>query len=358
MTRSTDERTLTDQGPTLRLSDFDYALPSERIAQTPLPQRDHSRLLVLDRQSGSLTHRHFFDLPDYLNPGDVLVVNDTRVTAQRLFGSRHGHPDERVETFLTHRVADGLWQGLVRPGKKLLPGVTIDFGKGLTAEVLERTDDRGGRLLRFSMDAGSVEDGIEAHGSAPLPPYITQPLNPSERERYQTVYSAQGGSAAAPTAGLHFTPELLARVEAKGVRIARITLHVGLGTFRPIETEDIAAHAMHPEYVTVSAQAAETVNQARGRVIAVGTTSARTLESAAVGDHRIAPTAGETCLYITPGYPFQVVDALVTNFHMPRSTLLVLVSALAGRDTIRRAYAEALEAEYRFLSFGDAMLIL
>ena len=340
------------------LSDFDYVLPLERIAQTPLEERDSSRLLALSRATGDIAHRHFFDLPDYLNAGDVLVLNDTRVTAQRLFGARPGHPEEQVEVFLTHRVADGLWQGLVRPGKKLLPGVVVLFGDDLRAEILERIDDRGGRLLQFSADGSRyVEDAIAAHAQTPLPPYIAAALPPENRERYQTVYAAHGGSAAAPTAGLHFTPELLTKIEALDVQIAHVTLHVGIGTFRPILTDDITAHAMHAERVTVSAEAAEIVNSASGRVVAVGTTSARTLESAAVGQGRIAPMDGETSLYITPGYSFRIVDALVTNFHMPRSTLLVLVSALAGRELIQRTYAEALAAEYRFLSFGDAMFI-
>lgn len=343
----------------LRLSDFDYFLPPDRIAQTPLEPRDSARLLVLHRDDGRLAHRHFFDLPEYLVAGDVLVLNDTRVTAQRLFGARVGHAGERVEMFLTHRVADGLWQALVRPGRKLLPGVTVEFGGGLTAEVVDKTDDRGGRLLRFSLPSGAfVEDAIAAFSQAPLPPYIETPLPPERRERYQTVYADTGGSAAAPTAGLHFTPELLAKIEARGVRIARVTLHVGLGTFRPIETEDVTAHSMHAERLSVSAEAAEIVNTARGRVVAVGTTSARTLESAATGPGRIAPLDTETSLFVTPGYTFHVVDALVTNFHMPRSTLLLLVSALAGSENIRRAYAEALASEYRFLSFGDAMLIV
>lgn len=342
----------------LHLSDFDYFLPAERIAQTPLEMRDQSRLLVLNRADGTISHRRFFDLTDYLNTGDVLVLNDTRVTAQRLFGARPGHGGERVEAFLTHRVADGLWQALVRPGKKLLPGVLIEFADGLTARVVERTDDRGGRLLQFHSPSGVfIEDAIAAHALVPLPPYIGTPLPPEQRERYQTVYADQGGSAAAPTAGLHFTPELLARIEAQGVPIARVTLHVGLGTFRPIETDDVAAHQMHVERVTVSPEAAEIVNRASGRILAVGTTSARTLESAAVGPRRIQPLDGETSLYVTPGYRFQVVNALVTNFHMPRSTLLLLVSALAGTEAIRRAYREALETDYRFLSFGDAMLI-
>ena len=344
---------------TLRLSDFDYDLPADRIAQTPLEPRDSSRLLVLDRGAGTTTHRHFFDLPDYLDPGDVLVLNDTRVSAQRLFGARPGHPEERIEAFLTHRVADGLWRALVRPGRKMLPDARIEFGDGLAAHVVEKTDDRGGRLLQFQGRPGVfVEDAIAARSSAPLPPYIGTPLPPGRRERYQTVYADAGGSAAAPTAGLHFTPELLARIEARGVSLARVTLHVGLGTFRPIETEDVLAHRMHAERIMVSPEAAEIVNGARGRVIAVGTTSARTLESAAVGPRRIAPMDGETSLYVTPGYRFQVVDALVTNFHMPRSTLLLLVSALAGTDAIRRAYRAALDEGYRFLSFGDAMLIV
>ena len=343
----------------LRLSDFDYELPEGRIAQTPLTPRDSSRLLVLGRTDGAIAHRQFTDLPTYLRPGDVLVVNDTRVTAQRLFGARPEHPDETVETFLTHRIAGGLWQALVRPGKKLLPGVHVEFGDGLSAEVVERTDDRGGRLLQFTAPVGVfVEDAIAARSQAPLPPYITTRLPQGDRDRYQTVYADLGGSAAAPTAGLHFTPRLLAEIEAMGVQIARVTLHVGLGTFRPIETDDVSAHQMHAERVTVSPEAAEAVNCAKGRIVAVGTTSARTLESAATGPRRIAPMDAETSLYVTPGYTFQMVDALITNFHMPRSTLLLLVSALAGTDAIRRAYAEALTQNYRFLSFGDAMLIL
>ncbi len=344
--------------PFLRLSEFDYPLPADRIAQTPLLRRDASRLLALSRTDGTIAHRHFYDLPGYLNAGDVLVLNDTRVTAQRLFGARTGHPEERVETFLTHRVADGLWLALVRPGKKLLPGVTLVFGEELTADVVERTDARGGRLLRFQTSGPAfIEDAIAARALAPLPPYIATPLPSDQRERYQTVYADQGGSAAAPTAGLHFTPALLAEVESRGVQIARVTLHVGLGTFRPIETEDVTTHQMHAERVTVGEQAAEVINSAQGRVFAVGTTSARTLESAAVGPGRIQPLDGETSLYVTPGYRFQVVEGLITNFHMPRSTLLLLVSAFAGADAIRRAYRAALDTGYRFLSFGDAMLI-
>ena len=345
--------------PNLRLSDFDYDLPADQIAQTPLEPRDRSRLLVLGRRDGAINHRKFTDLPEFLRAGDVLVINDTRVTAQRLFGARVGHPGERIEAFLTHRVGDGLWQALVRPGKKLLPGVQVDFGGGLTAEVVDKTDDRGGRLLRFfALPGVFVEDAIAAHSEAPLPPYIQTALPPEQRERYQTVYADTGGSAAAPTAGLHFTPSLLAAIEAMGVRIACVTLHVGLGTFRPIETDDVSAHVMHAEQVSISEEAAEMINGAKGRIFAVGTTSARTLESAAIGPRRVRAMTGETSLYVTPGYPLQVVDALITNFHMPRSTLLLLVSAFAGTESIRRAYAEALREGYRFLSFGDAMLIV
>ena len=345
--------------PTLSLSDYDYVLPPECIAQTPLASRDASRLLVLGRRDGHMEHRQFTDLPEYLNAGDVLVLNDTRVSALRLFGERAGHTGERTETFLTHRVTPTLWHALVRPGKKLLPGTTVDYGGGLRGTIGERTDDRGGRVVTLSAEEGQNIDALlAARGTAPLPPYITTPLPAESRERYQTVYAHAEGSAAAPTAGLHFTPELLARIEAQGVHIARVTLHVGLGTFRPIETEDVAAHVMHRERFEVTPDAAEIINGATGKIVAVGTTSARTLESAAVSPRRVAATAGETGLFVTPGYAFQMVDALVTNFHMPRSTLLLLVSALAGADNIRRAYAEALAAEYRFLSFGDAMLIL
>lgn len=344
--------------PSLSLSDYDYVLPPERIAQTPLPSRDSSRLLVLGRRDGRIEHRQFTDLPEYLNSGDVLVLNDTRVSALRLFGERVGHGGERTETFLTHRVTENVWHALVRPGKKLLPGVVVDYGGGLRGTIGERTDDRGGRMVSLSAEGGNVNALLAARAHAPLPPYITTPLPAENRERYQTVYANAEGSAAAPTAGLHFTPELLARIEAQGVHMARVTLHVGLGTFRPIESEDVSAHVMHRESFEVTPEAADAINGARGKVVAVGTTSARTLESAAVGPRRVQAMAGETQLFVTPGYKFKMVDALVTNFHMPRSTLLLLVSALAGTDSIRRAYAEALAAEYRFLSFGDAMLIV
>lgn len=354
--------------PGARLSDFDYPLPPERIAQTPLADRSSSKLLVLDRAGNSIRHCSFRDLSEYLRPGDVLVLNDTRVTAMRLFVERPDSPGKPIEVFLIGRLAGPddagvenaqLWHALVRPGKKMLPGVRVDIGRGLSLEVVSRTDDRGGRMVRISAAAGIDIDAVLADVSiAPLPPYIGTQLKGEERERYQTVYARHGGSAAAPTAGLHFTPEMLRSIEDTGVRIARVTLHVGLGTFRPIETENIAEHKMHAERYSISEAAAEIVNSARGRVFAVGTTSARTLEASAVGPHRVEAGEGETSLYVTPGFQFQVVDALVTNFHMPRSTLLLLVSALAGRERILEAYRAALDNEYRFLSFGDAMLIL
>jgi S-adenosylmethionine:tRNA ribosyltransferase-isomerase len=277
----------------------------------------------------------------------------------RLFGARKGHASEQVETFLTDRVEAGLWRALVRPGRKLLPGTVVEYGDGLSAEVLEKTDMRGGRLLRLSVAGAPAQDEfLESHAVTPLPPYIKQPLAKERRDLYQTVYAARAGSAAAPTAGLHFTHDLLNRIAARGAQIARITLHVGPGTFRPIDTDDIRAHTMHAEHVSVTQEAADIINGARGRVIAIGTTSARAIESAAAGERKVGSLDGQTSLYITPEYSFQVVDALVTNFHMPRSTLLVLVSAFSGIENIRGAYREALAKGYRFLSFGDAMLIL
>lgn len=341
----------------LKLSDFDYNLPPERIAQTPLEERDQSRLMVVDRAAGKLTDSRFATLPDLLRDGDVLVINDTRVNAVRLFGARPGHPDEKLEVFLTTRIAPGLWHALVRPGRKLLPGTAVEFGDTLTASVLERIDDRGGRLLQFETAHGDVEAAIEQVGLAPLPPYITTPLPTENRERYQTVYARHAGSSAAPTAGLHFTPAVLERIAERGVDIVKVTLHVGLGTFRPIQTENIEEHSMHSESVQISDEAAEKINTARGRVVAVGTTALRTLEASAIGHGKVRAMHGETSLYITPGYDFQVVQALVTNFHMPRSTLLVLVSAFAGYDLIKSAYQHALDQQYRFLSFGDAMFI-
>lgn len=347
------------------LSDYDYALPPERIAQTPLDDRASSKLLVLHRDSGRIEHRIFRDIGEYLRDGDVLVLNDTRVTAMRLFVERSDAPGKQIEVFLIGRLAGPesgnaqFWHALVRPGKKMLPGVKVDVGGGLSLEVVDRTDDRGGRMLLISGEPGvDIDTALNELSIAPLPPYIGTQLRGEERERYQTVYAREGGSAAAPTAGLHFTPELLKQIESRGVSIARVTLHVGLGTFRPIETDRIADHRMHSEQYSISPETADIVNSARGRIIAVGTTSSRTLEAAAVAPKRVEAGEGETSLYITPGYQFKAVDALVTNFHMPRSTLLVLVSALAGRERIVEAYDEALANDYRFLSFGDAMLIL
>ena len=345
-----------------RLSDFDYPLPPERIAQTPLADRASSKLLVLDRSKAGVEHRHFRDLTEYLRPGDVLVLNDTRVTAMRVFIENAG---KQIELFLIGRLAapddnnTQLWHALVRPGKKMLPGVRMDLGRGLSVDVISSADDRGGRIVRITGEAGvDIDAALSELSIAPLPPYIATQLKGEERERYQTVYARHGGSAAAPTAGLHFTPDLLETVESMGVRIARVTLHVGLGTFRPIETDVISEHKMHAERYSISTETADIVNSAAGRIIAVGTTSARTLEASAAGPRQVAASEGETSLYITPGYDFKIVDALVTNFHMPRSTLLVLVSAMAGRERIVEAYQAAIDNEYRFLSFGDAMLIL
>jgi len=340
------------------VTDYDYELPPERIAQTPLDDRGASRLLTLDRESGGIGHRVFRDLPDLLRPTDLLVLNDTRVSAQRLFGARPGHDSERVEVFLIAPVGEDRWSALVRPGKKLLPGTEVTFDEGLRATVEDRLDDRGGRIVRFHADGQeSVADRIARIGAVPLPPYITTPLAPERRERYQTVYNRAPGSAAAPTAGLHFTPDILERLRLKGVRICTVTLHVGIGTFRPISTSAIDDHVMHAERYEISAETAQAIERHEGRIVAVGTTCVRTLESAAVGDRRVAAGAAETDLFIKPGYRFRIVDALITNFHLPRTTLLVLVSAFAGREKIQAAYAEALAGGYRFLSFGDAMFI-
>jgi S-adenosylmethionine:tRNA ribosyltransferase-isomerase len=340
-------------------SDYDYPLPPESIAQTPLADRASSRLLVLSKATGARAHRTFTDLPEYLAAGDVMALNDTRVTAMRLLAEPEGRTGKRIEVFLLGRRPDtGLWHALVKPGKKMLPGTGVTAGC-LRLTVMERTDDRGGRLVHVDADAGvDVDAEMATQSLAPLPPYIHTQLSGDARERYQTVYSTQGGSAAAPTAGLHFTEAMLKRIAAQGVAIATLTLHVGLGTFRPIDSDVISGHRMHAERFSLSVDAADVVNHAKGRIIAVGTTSTRTLEASAIGPRRVAAQDGETSLYITPGYKFEVVDALITNFHMPRSTLLVLVSAFAGRERILDAYRDALEHDYRFLSFGDAMLII
>ena len=341
---------------------FHYNLPPERIAQTPVP-RGTSRLLVMGRETGQIAHRHFPDILDYIGPGDTLVLNDTRVTARRLQAVReNGLP---AEVMLLRPVGETRWETLVKPGKSLRPGKSLLLmgpkGEQIMGQVVGTLDD-GGRVLEFA-DA-ATRDRLAHWGETPLPPYITTPLPPAQEERYQTVYAQHDGSAAAPTAGLHFTPEILQQIEAQGAKLARLTLHVGVGTFRPVRTDDTDEHIMHHESVTLSEECADTINATRGRVIAIGTTSVRALESAAQqvlpGDRsrRVLPFHGETDLFITPGYAFRAVDGLLTNFHLPHSTLLMLVSAFAGRHNVLYAYETAVQENYRFFSFGDAMLII
>jgi len=340
----------------MRLADFDYELPPERIAQQPIEPRDASRLLVLRRETGTVEHRTFRDLPSYLRPGDLLVINDTRVLPARLHGEKAG-THGRVEVLLLREISPTVWEAMVKPGRRLQVGALIEFPESLTARVLARTG-AGGRVLQFSAP-DRVRERLLAAGKVPLPPYIHRRLQ--HPERYQTVYARAEGSSAAPTAGLHFTPELLARLSALGVEFAAVTLHIGLDTFRPIKVEEVERHQMHTEHYLVSIPAAQAINQAhleRRRVIAVGTTTARALESAADQAGHVQPGAGSTALFIRPGYRFRTLDGLLTNFHMPRSTLLLMVSAFAGREKVLAAYHEALREGYRFLSFGDAMLII
>lgn len=340
----------------MKAADFDYTLPEELIAQEPVEPRDHSRLLVLDRESGRTEHLIFKDCIKFFRPGDILVVNNTRVIPARLFGVKEG-TGARIEVLLLKRLDRDCWEALVRPGKRVPCGTRVNFGDGrLLAEAVDTTPT-GGRVFRFEYD-GIFEEVLDRLGQMPLPPYITKEL--ADKERYQTVYAKTPGSAAAPTAGLHFTPELLAAIREKGVQIAEVMLHVGLGTFRPVQVEDIMEHRMHAEYYEVSLETAAAVNQARsagGRIVAVGTTSARTLETAVLPDGTVQAGGGWTEIFIYPGYSFKAVDMLLTNFHLPKSTLLMLVSALAGRDKVLAAYNEAVERRYRFFSFGDAMLI-
>ena len=350
----------------LTLSDFRYDLPQERIAQTPVEPRDASRLMVLDRKTGTLEHRIFRDIVDYLDPGDTLVINDTRVIPARIIGHRMRRADgsegsaSPVELLLLKQREEGVWETLAGPGKRARPGDILSFGDGLlTAEILGVIEE-GCRVVRFTVHREGLPffAALDLLGTMPLPPYITQKLE--DPERYQTVYSREAGSAAAPTAGLHFTPELLDRIRDKGIAIAPVLLHVGLGTFRPVKEERIAEHEMHSEYIRVTEETAQLVNRRRaagGRVIAVGTTSCRVLESAADEDGQLRAVDTDTGIFIYPGYRFRIVDALITNFHLPESTLLMLVSALADRETILRAYRTAVEMEYRFFSFGDAMFI-
>ena len=340
----------------MKKTDFSFDLPQELIAQTPIPQRDHSRLMILDKQTGKTEHRHFYDLPEYLDPGDCLVLNDSRVLPARLLGSRSS--GGAVELLLLKDLGDNKWECLCRPGKKIREGTELFFGDGkLTAHVLEITEG-GNRIVRFFYE-GIFMEILEELGRMPLPPYITAELN--EPERYQTVYSKIPGSAAAPTAGLHFTKELLERIAAKGVNVSYLTLHVGLGTFRPVKEEDIEDHLMHSEFCTVTDDTARAVNAAKlrgNRIIAVGTTSCRTLESFAAEDGTLMAGSRWTDIFIYPGYTFRCVDALVTNFHLPESTLIMLVSAMAGRENVLQAYQRAIDLRYRFFSFGDAMLII
>ena len=338
----------------MKLSDFMYDLPEERIAQTPVEPRDHSRLMVLHRDTHAIEHKHFYDIIDYLNPGDCLVVNETKVIPARLYGERP--TGGACEVLLLKQLGPKRWETLVRPGKKLRPGAEVIFGDGRLRCRVAETTEGGGRIVEFECE-GSFEAALDALGEMPLPPYIHEKLQ--DRDRYQTVYAKQDGSAAAPTAGLHFTPELLQRIRDKGVDIVPVLLHVGLGTFRPVKVENIEEHQMHSEYFEVTEDAARRVNAAHergGRVIAVGTTSVRTLESAAENG-RLVARRGDTSIFIKPGYTWQLVDALITNFHLPGSTLLMLVSALYDREHILAAYREAVKDEYRFFSFGDAMLI-
>lgn len=341
----------------MNVKDYDYDLPEELIAQDPLEDRSSSRLMVLDRQTGDVEHRHFTDILEYLHPGDCLVINNTKVIPARLFGVKED-TQAKIEVLLLKRKENDIWETLVKPGKKAKPGTKLVFGDGLlTAEVVDVVEE-GNRLIQFHYD-GIFEEILDQLGQMPLPPYITHQLK--DKNRYQTVYAKYDGSAAAPTAGLHFTKELLQKVKDMGVDIAEVTLHVGLGTFRPVKVDNVLDHHMHSEFYMVSQEAADKINRAKEnghRVIAVGTTSTRTLEAAADENGHLQETSGWTEIFIYPGYQFKVIDALITNFHLPQSTLVMLVSALAGREHVLHAYETAVKEKYRFFSFGDAMLIL
>ena len=340
----------------MKTSDFTFELPEELIAQDPLADRSSSRLLVLDKETGEIIHEVFKNVVSYLKKGDCLVLNDTKVLPARLIGEKEG-TGAKIEVLLLKRRQDNVWETLVKPGRKAKPGTRISFGDGrLVGEVTDIVDE-GNRLVRFEFE-GIFEEVLDELGQIHLPPYITHQLE--DKNRYQTVYAKHEGSAAAPTAGLHFTKELLKEIEEKGVRLAYVTLHVGLGTFRPVKVEDVTDHHMHSEFYSVDETAAQAINQTRkegGRIISVGTTSTRTLESVADVDGHIEPKSGWTDIFIYPGYEFKVIDALITNFHLPESTLLMLVSALAGKEHILAAYEEAVRERYRFFSFGDAMFI-
>ncbi|OIQ59686.1 tRNA preQ1(34) S-adenosylmethionine ribosyltransferase-isomerase QueA [Neomoorella thermoacetica] len=342
----------------MRIEEFDYELPPGQIAQQPVEPRDASRLLVLHRKGGFLEHRHFYDLPRYLHPGDVLVVNETKVIPARLWGYRAG-TGAKIEVLLLTRQEGDTWETLVRPGRRVPVGAELIFGGGELQARVKGVTPAGGRIMEFSYQEGPWEALLERLGEMPLPPYIKE--KPADPGRYQTVYAREEGSAAAPTAGLHFTPRLLKELREQGVEIASILLHVGLGTFRPVKVENIQEHVMHAEYYAVTPAAAATINAARARghrVVAVGTTVVRTLETVATADGVIHAGSGWTDIFIYPGYRFKAIDCLITNFHLPRSTLLMLVSAFAGREKILDAYRVAVREGYRFYSFGDAMLIL
>lgn len=340
----------------MKRKDFDFELPQELIAQDPLEDRSSSRLLVLDKETGKIEHKIFTDIISYLNEGDCLVLNNTRVLPARLIGSRektHG----KVEFLLLKRLEHDNWEVMVKPGRKAKPGDRIEFGNGLLKAEVMKVVDGGNRIVNFEYE-GIFEQVLDELGQMPLPPYITHQLE--DQERYQTVFAKHTGSAAAPTAGLHFTKDLLKAVEEKGIKVAYVTLHVGLGTFRPVKVDDIKEHTMHSEYYWIEKEEADKINETKkngGRVIAVGTTSSRTLESVADDNGCIKEAKGWTDIFIYPGYKFKVVDTLITNFHLPESTLIMLVSALAGRDNVLNAYNNAVEERYRFFSFGDAMLI-
>lgn len=341
---------------TMSLHDYYYDLPEELIVQDPLEDRSSSRLMVLNKETGDVEHHIFKDIIDYLNPNDCLVINDTKVLPARLYGSKVG-TDAKIEVLLLKRHENDVWETLVKPGKKCKPGAVISFGDGiLTGEVIDVVEE-GNRLIKFNYE-GIFEEVLDSLGEMPLPPYITHQLK--DKNRYQTVYAKHDGSAAAPTAGLHFTPELLKQIEEKGIKIAHVTLHVGLGTFRPVKVENILEHHMHSEFYMVDEKDAEIINQTKangGRVISVGTTSTRTLETVTDENGVVHAGSGWTQIFIYPGYKFKAIDCLITNFHLPESTLLMLVSALAGRENVLKAYEEAVKERYRFFSFGDAMFI-
>ena len=340
----------------MNVSDFNFDLPQELIAQDPLEDRASSRLLVLDKETGDIKHKHFRDVLKFLRKGDCLVINDTKVIPARLYGNKVG-TDAKIEVLLLKRKSDNVWETLVKPGKKMKEGAEVSFGDGLLKGKVVGVVDEGNRLIQFEYD-GIFEEILDQLGQMPLPPYITHQLQ--DKNRYQTVYAKHDGSAAAPTAGLHFTKELLEEIEAMGVKIAHVTLHVGLGTFRPVKVETIEEHHMHSEFYIVDEEEAKKINDTKkegGRVICVGTTSCRTLESATGEDGILKAGSGWTQIFIYPGYKFKILDCLITNFHLPESTLVMLVSALAGKEHVMAAYEEASQERYRFFSFGDAMFL-